>query len=120
MFAFILPAHSLFSVVRSARLPAFRSSRRPNRTYSSPIKACSSVTRETVEKTAHLAQLQLSEHEISQITPDFQNIIALIDRMSEWDVEGIEPMARPHNAQNVLREDKPVMFPNVYVVSYTR
>ena len=66
-----------------------------------------------MQKTARLAQLELSEEEINKITPEFQKIISFIDQMSSLDVEGVEPMARPYDLQNVVRDDKPVVFPEV-------
>lgn len=79
------------------------------------IKACagSSVNRETVMKTARLAQLALSDEEIDRITPDFQRIFKLIDTLSELDVDGVEPMSRVEDSSNALRDDVPKAFPDV-------
>lgn len=74
---------------------------------------CSPVDRDQVEKTAHLAQLELSEEEVNKLTPEFQKIINFIDKMSELDLDGVDPMPRPLDAENVVREDTPKMFDNV-------
>lgn len=75
--------------------------------------ACVNVSREDVQKTARLAQLELKEEELGQATKDFQNIVTFFDSMNELDVDGVEPMARPHDSENVMREDVPVQFNDV-------
>lgn len=77
------------------------------------VQPYASVSREDVEKTARLACLSLSEDEIEKVTPEFQKIIDFVDRMSDLDIEGVEPMARPHATHNVIREDIPRMFSDV-------
>jgi len=110
LVAFALQGASFFGTYGG-----IRAVRNPIRCVSSvrvPVAAVS-VDREQVRKTAHLAQLDLSEDEISTVTPEFQKIISFIDRMSELDVDGIDPMPRPHDAENVTRDDTPKMFENV-------
>lgn len=68
------------------------------------------VTRAQVVQTARLARLDIREDEISQVSNEFQNIIQLFDKLSDVNVDGVEPMARPHDSENVIREDEPVRF----------
>lgn len=68
------------------------------------------VTRAQVVQTARLARLDIGEDEISQVSQEFQNIIQLFDKLSDVNVDGVEPMARPHDSENVIREDEPVRF----------
>lgn len=77
------------------------------------VTACAKATREEVERIANLARLELSEEEITQLTPEFQKVIDFFNSMNEIDLDGIEPMSTPNDSRNVIREDKPVMFPNV-------
>lgn len=82
------------------------------------VKACAEATREEVKRIARLAQLKLSESEINEITPELQKVIGFFNSINAIDVEGFEPMATPGDASNVLREDKPVMFSDVYVLTF--
>lgn len=63
----------------------------------------------------HLAQLSMSDDEIDQLTPEFAKIVNFIDTLSGLDVEGVEPMSRVVDSENVLREDVPSAFSDVYV-----
>lgn len=110
MHAFVTSVHGLCGLVSRSRVLRCRNR---DRLTGNTIRACATVSREDVKKTARLARLELSEEEISKITPEFQKIISFIDQMSELDVDGVEPMARPYDSQNVVREDSPVIFPNV-------
>ena len=100
-------------------LRTFRKSKSPThriyRNSASRIKACAEATPEEVKRIARLAQLNLSEDEITTMTPELQKVIGFFNSINEIDVEGFEPMATPSDANNVLREDVPVMFSNVYV-----
>lgn len=71
------------------------------------------MSREEVQKTARLAQLDLKEDQLGQATEDFQKIINFFNSMNELNVDGVEPMARPHDSENVMREDEPGRFDNV-------
>lgn len=101
---------------RSRALQELRSPlRRAYKNASSTIKASAEASREEVQRIANLAQLKLSEDEITKITPELQKVIGFFNSINELDVDGIEPMSTPNDAQNVLRDDTPVMFTNVYV-----
>lgn len=114
MASFVATTHSILRKTRAPAITIIRSPLRKHpRSLFASVRASASVSREEVKKTARLAQLQLSEDEISHITPEIQKFMGFVDRMSELDVDGVEPMARPHDAHNVTRADKARMFPNV-------
>jgi aspartyl/glutamyl-tRNA(Asn/Gln) amidotransferase C subunit len=71
------------------------------------------VDRDVIVKTARLAQLELSDVEIEKLTPEFQKIISFVETISELDLEGVEPMSRVEDTNNVWRDDVPVSFPDV-------
>lgn len=77
------------------------------------VEACAQASREEVKRIANLARLELSEDEITKITPEFQKVIGFFNTINELDVDGIEPMSTPNDAQNVVRDDTPVMFTDV-------
>lgn len=82
-------------------------------------RACADVSRDDVLKTARLAQLEVKEGEVEQVTKEFRKIIDFFNDMKELDVDGIEPMARPHDIENVVREDVPIRFDDAYVFQLT-
>ena len=62
-------------------------------------------TRADVEKVALLARLRLEEDEIEPLTAQLGAILGYVERLSEVDTEGIEPMAHAVERTNVFRED---------------
>ncbi len=60
---------------------------------------------DTIEKLAKLAALGFAETEIEQAEGDLTRMIALIDEMQSVDTIGIEPLAHPLDAEQVLRAD---------------
>lgn len=63
------------------------------------------VDKETVEKVAHLARLQLAEDEKEKMIVDMNKILGFMDKLNEIDTSGIEPLVYMTNEINVLRED---------------
>lgn len=114
MIAFVgsgFPALGRSRALRELRSPL----RRVYKSSSSTLRASAEASREEVRRIAILAQLELSEDEITEITPEFQKVIGFFNSINELDVDGIEPMSTPNDVHNVLRDDTPVMFTNVYV-----
>ena len=58
-----------------------------------------------VEKLAHLSRLQFNETEKTDIKKDLQRMIAFVDKLSELNLEGVEPLLHMSEEVNVLRED---------------
>lgn len=52
------------------------------------------ITREEVERVAQLAHLRFSDDQIDDFTESFDRIVAYVEKLSEVDTEGVEPMTR--------------------------
>ncbi|HEX6984164.1 MAG TPA: Asp-tRNA(Asn)/Glu-tRNA(Gln) amidotransferase subunit GatC [Planctomycetaceae bacterium] len=63
------------------------------------------LTRAEVEKVALLGRLRLSESELDRMTPQLAAILGYVERLSQVDTEGVEPMAHAVERTNVFRED---------------
>ena len=65
------------------------------------------LTIQDVEHVAKLARLRLTDEQLKQYQAQLSSILKHIDKLSELDVEGVEPMAHPSNISNRLDEDNP-------------
>ena len=54
---------------------------------------------------AELARLELTDEEKSVFQPQLENIVRYVEKISEVDVEGVEPMMHGRQLVNVFRED---------------
>lgn len=63
------------------------------------------LTREDVEKVALLSRLRLTDAELNQMTTQLGAILGYVDRLSQVDTEGVEPMAHAVERSNVFRDD---------------
>jgi aspartyl-tRNA(Asn)/glutamyl-tRNA(Gln) amidotransferase subunit C len=63
------------------------------------------IDKETVEKVAHLARLELSEDETEKMIADMNKILGFMDKLNEIDTSGVEPLVYMTDEINVLRED---------------
>jgi len=63
------------------------------------------ISDETIKYVAALAKLDLSEEEAVRAKIDLSQIIEYVNRMSELDTTGIEPMSHVFAYENVFRED---------------
>ncbi|MDB5151576.1 MAG: gatC [Mucilaginibacter sp.] len=63
------------------------------------------VDKETVEKVAHLARLELAEDEKDQMIQDMSKILGFMDKLNEINTSGIEPLVYMTHEINVVRED---------------
>jgi aspartyl-tRNA(Asn)/glutamyl-tRNA(Gln) amidotransferase subunit C len=63
------------------------------------------ITEETVDHIAHLARLEFTGESKQAIMQDMQNIVGFMDKLSEVDTEGVEPLIFMSDEINVLRED---------------
>jgi len=66
----------------------------------------SRITREDVERTAALANLELSEAEIEAMTRDLDRILDHADRLQQIDTTGIEPTAHAIPLATPTRPDR--------------
>jgi len=64
-----------------------------------------SVDAKTVDRLAELARLDFNEEEKKEIQGDLNRILGLIDKMSEVNTEGVEPLIYMTDEVASLRED---------------
>ena len=61
-----------------------------------------------IDYVANLARLEMSDAEKAKLGSQLNDILGYFDKLSEVDVEGVEPMAHAHRVLNVWREgDQP-------------
>jgi aspartyl-tRNA(Asn)/glutamyl-tRNA(Gln) amidotransferase subunit C len=65
------------------------------------------IDREQVLHVARLARLKLSEEEVEKMAGELSGILEHVDRISDLDLEGVEPTSHVVALENVLRPDKP-------------
>jgi len=63
------------------------------------------IDKETVEKVAHLARLELAEDEKETMIADMSKILGFMAKLNEIDTTGVEPLVYMTNEINVTRED---------------
>ena len=66
------------------------------------------VTDELVDKLAHLAKLEFTGDKKERIKGDFQKILNFVEKLSELDTEGVEPLIHMSDTVTEFREDKVV------------
>lgn len=62
---------------------------------------------ELVARLAELSKLEFNTEETERIKKDLQGIFDLVEKLSEVDVDGIEPLIYMTDEKNVLRTDVP-------------
>ena len=65
------------------------------------------ITRTEVLHVARLARLALSDEEAERLGAQLNAILEAVGKVSELDLEGVEPTAHPLDLVNVLAEDEP-------------
>lgn len=65
----------------------------------------SHITKEDVEKIAHLSRIALSEVELQNFTKDFEHIFSLIEQLENLNLQEIEPLSHPGGQVLRTRED---------------
>lgn len=65
------------------------------------------ITREEVEKVAKLSRLELTEAEVGRFSKQLSDILVYVEKLSELNTEGVEPLAHCLPITNVFREDVP-------------
>jgi aspartyl-tRNA(Asn)/glutamyl-tRNA(Gln) amidotransferase subunit C len=59
-----------------------------------------SLTRQDVEKIAHLARLSITEQEMPVYVSSLSSIVNFVDELSRTDTDGVLPMAHPLDGQH--------------------
>jgi aspartyl-tRNA(Asn)/glutamyl-tRNA(Gln) amidotransferase subunit C len=65
------------------------------------------IDRDQVLHVARLARLRLSEDELETMAGELSAILEHVERISELDLEGVEPTSHVVALENVLRADQP-------------
>lgn len=65
------------------------------------------LTDDEVRHVAKLSRLRLGDAEIHAYAEQLSNVLAYVSKLSELDVDGVEPMAHGADVTNVMREDVP-------------
>ena len=65
------------------------------------------ITREQVLHVAGLAQLGLSEEEVTRLQEQLSAILDAVGKISELDLADVEPTSHPLDLVNVFGEDEP-------------
>lgn len=59
-----------------------------------------------LHRLAHLARLDLPVEEEARLAHDLDGMLVLIQQLQSADVDGVQPMAHPHDVAVALREDR--------------
>ena len=65
-----------------------------------------SLDNKEVSQIAYLSRLQVEEDSLESITSDLNNILNLVEQLSQLDTDSVEPMAHPIKMTQRLREDE--------------
>jgi aspartyl-tRNA(Asn)/glutamyl-tRNA(Gln) amidotransferase subunit C len=63
------------------------------------------ITDEIINHLAHLARLEFSEYEKTELKQDLEKMIGFVEKLKEVDTKGVEPLMHISDAVNILRED---------------
>ena len=64
------------------------------------------ISKEEVRHVASLARLELSEDEVERFTEQLGAILDAVGKVSELDLEDVEPTSHPLDLVNVWRDDE--------------
>lgn len=65
------------------------------------------ITREDVLHVASLARLEIPEEEVETVREQLGAILEAVGKVSELDLEGVEPLSHPLDLVNAWDEDEP-------------
>lgn len=64
------------------------------------------IDKDTLQKIAHLARLELAEKDTEKMMQDMSNILSFVEKLNEVNTEGVTPLTTLSHEINALREDK--------------
>lgn len=64
------------------------------------------INRELLGKIAHLARLEFEEKDAEKMMQDMTAIVEWVEKLSEVDTDGVEPLTTMSHEVNALREDE--------------
>ncbi len=70
------------------------------------FKVMTKINKEEVKKVAHLARLELNEHEINNHAEQLENILEYIKQLEKIDTDSVPPTTRAIEVVNVFRKDE--------------
>ena len=65
------------------------------------------LSKEEVDRVAHLARLDLSEEMTEKMAEQLSRVLDLFAKLNELDTTGVEPLSHPGALSSVLRDDVP-------------
>lgn len=65
------------------------------------------VTKETLQKVAKNARLNLTEKELEEFLPQIKDVINAFSDISRAETKGVEPSIQPIHLKSGMRDDKP-------------
>jgi aspartyl-tRNA(Asn)/glutamyl-tRNA(Gln) amidotransferase subunit C len=65
------------------------------------------IERDQVLHVARLARLRLTDDEVDRMAGEMSKILEHVEKMTQLDLDGVEPTSHVVELQNVLREDVP-------------
>jgi aspartyl-tRNA(Asn)/glutamyl-tRNA(Gln) amidotransferase subunit C len=63
------------------------------------------LDKETLDKMAHLARLEINERDRDKMLADMNNMVAFVEKLKEVDTKGIEPLTSMTHEVNAMRAD---------------
>ncbi len=63
------------------------------------------VTDEMIDRLSHLARLEFKNNEKEEIKNDLSNVLSFVEKLSELNTSGIEPLVYVNEDENILRKD---------------
>lgn len=64
------------------------------------------IDKQLVSRLEHLARLELSASERTNIQADLNEILAMVEKLNDLDTEGVEPLVYLNTDRNVWRQDE--------------
>lgn len=66
------------------------------------------ISKETIQKVAKNARLNLTEKELEEFSKELKDVINAFSEIGQLDVKDVEPSIQPIPLKNVMRDDKPI------------
>jgi len=64
------------------------------------------ITEDDVRKLAQLARLKVSDDQTYRLAPELNEIVKFVEKISELDTDGVEPMSHAIESDNRMRPDE--------------
>jgi len=65
------------------------------------------ITEQDVRHVAKLSRLKLTDEQVRFFAGQLSHVMDYVDKLSEVDIDGVEPMAHPTDMTNRFRDDSP-------------